>query len=183
MQGCSVACRTLFARGRRRKPERHRLGKVASDRKGPPVLKDWETFFFMLGSAGAGLIGLLFVVVTLTAGFEPSRTAYGGKFFLTPTAFHFGVVLTIGAVAIAPGLPEAATAIVIAVAALAGLAIALRSSIGIRQPPPAGVETPHWTDFWLYGLAPGRSMSALAAPASCSAWDCLWRYRHWPPSC
>ena len=56
-----------FARGRRRKPERDRLGKVANDRKGAPVLKDWETFFFMLGSAGAGLIGLLFVVVTLTA--------------------------------------------------------------------------------------------------------------------
>jgi hypothetical protein len=27
----------------------------------------WETFYFMVGSSSAGLIGLLFVVVTLSA--------------------------------------------------------------------------------------------------------------------
>jgi hypothetical protein len=119
------------------------------------VLKDWETFYFMLGSAGAGLIGLLFVVVTLTAGFDQSRTTFGAKLYLTPTAFHFAVVLTMSAVVIAPGLPDVATAIILAVVALGGLAIAVRSCLGIRRPPPPGLETPHWTDFWMYGVAPG----------------------------
>ena len=36
--------------------------------------------------AAAGLIGLLFVVVTLTAGFDHAQASRGAKLYMTPTA-------------------------------------------------------------------------------------------------
>jgi hypothetical protein len=77
------------------------------------VFEGWNDFFFMIGSAGAGLIRLLFVVVTLTSGFERSQALRGAKLYMTPTAPHFAVVLSIGAVAVAPGLAVWGMAVVI----------------------------------------------------------------------
>ena len=37
------------------------------------VLQGWDNFYYLIGSAAAGLIGLLFVVMTLTAGRDRSR--------------------------------------------------------------------------------------------------------------
>ena len=51
---------------------------------------------------------------------------------------------------------------------LAGLGIALRSCIGIRT-PAAGVDPPHWTDFWLYGAAPAAIYVGIAAVAAAIA--------------
>jgi len=127
------------------------------------VLKEWETFYLMIGSAGAGLIGLLFVVVTLTAGLERAVTFRGARLFLSPTALDFAVVLSVSAVAIAPGLPIAAMASAFAFISLVGLGFAIRSSIGIYRPPPAGIDPPDWTDFWMYGVLPAVIYVALLA--------------------
>jgi hypothetical protein len=129
------------------------------------VLHDWETFYFLMGSAGAGLIGLLFVVITLTAGFDRAATFRGARLYLTPTAVHFAIVLTISAIAIAPGLPASVVGTMFAAVAVVGLALAIRSSIGIRTPPPPGIEAPHWTDFWMYGVLPAAIYLGILAAA------------------
>jgi hypothetical protein len=141
------------------------------------VLKDWETFYFMLGSAGAGLIGLLFVVITLTAGFDRQQTFRGGRLYLSPTVVDFALILTMSAFVIAPALPIQATAALIAATAIVGLVFAVRSSIGISGSPPAGIEAPHWTDLWMYGVVPGvihagilLSAAALWAEAPLAAY-------------
>ena len=36
---------------------------------------EWETFYFMMGSAAAGLIGLLFVVVTLSGEIDATKAS------------------------------------------------------------------------------------------------------------
>ena len=85
----------------------------------------WDNFFFMIGSAAGGLIGLLFVVVTLTAGFERSQALRGSALYMTPTAMHFAAVLSISAVAVAPGLSAGVTAALFGfIATSAGLAFA-----------------------------------------------------------
>lgn len=145
-------------------------------RGGAPVLKEWETFYFMLGSAGAGLIGLLFVVVTLTAGFERAQTYRGARLFLSPTALHFALILTISAIAVSPGLPMPAIGVLFGVVGLVGLTFAVRSSIGIRQPPPAGTEGPHWTDFWMYGVAPAAIYVGIVVASAA-----LWFGAEWAP--
>jgi len=128
------------------------------------VFQGWDNFYFMVGSAGAGLIGLLFVVVTLTAGFERSQALRGAALYMTPTAIHFAVVLTISAVAVAPGLPAPATAVIAGLIALGGLAGAVRACIGIGAAPP-GPEQPHWSDFWMYGATPAVVYLGLCASA------------------
>ena len=64
----------------------------------------WDNFYYLIGSAAGGLVGLMFVVVTLTAGRDRSITLRAADLYLTPTVAHFAVVLTISAVALIPNL-------------------------------------------------------------------------------
>ena len=66
-------------------------------------LAAWETFFFLIGSSGAALTGLQFVVIALIA--ESSRRATHREIdaFTTPTIVHFGGVLLVSAIVSAPG--------------------------------------------------------------------------------
>jgi hypothetical protein len=67
-----------------------------------PILSRWETFFFMIGSSGAALTGLIFVVVTLVSEntARDGQPAFGA--FATPTIVHFCSVLLISALVCAP---------------------------------------------------------------------------------
>jgi len=40
------------------------------------MFEGWDNYFVLLGTASAGLIGLLFVVITLTSNFERSRALW-----------------------------------------------------------------------------------------------------------
>ena len=66
------------------------------------MFEHWDSFFLMIGSAAGALIGLLFIVATLTAGFEREQSQRGARLYLTPTVFHFAVVMVVGAIALAP---------------------------------------------------------------------------------
>jgi hypothetical protein len=120
----------------------------------------WEGYFTLVGTAAAGLIGLLFVVVTLTANFDRAQAQRGQSIYMTPTMLHFAVVLSTSAMTLVPGLtPFRATAL-LAVATLVGLINTLWASLGIRT-RRVSAEPPHWTDFWLYGVAPSVIYAAL----------------------
>ena len=60
------------------------------------MFEGWDNYFVLTGTAAGGLIGLLFVVVTLTAGFERSRALRGSEIYMTPNLVHFAVVLVAG---------------------------------------------------------------------------------------
>jgi hypothetical protein len=66
------------------------------------MLHSWDNFYIMAGTAGATLIGLLFVIVTLSTHLSPSRVAHGVHAFLTPTLVHFGSVLLQALVVLVP---------------------------------------------------------------------------------
>ena len=126
------------------------------------VQQGWDNYYYLVGSAAAGLIGLLFVVMTLTAGRERSGILRGATLYMTPTVVHFASVLSISALSLAPGLPVAARGIAVGIFALAGLAVAIRACVGIARPRKSA-EAPHWSDFWCYGAAPVALYLALAA--------------------
>jgi hypothetical protein len=134
----------------------------------------WDNFYFLIGSAAAGLIGLLFVVVTLTAGFERSRALRGATLYMTPTALHFALVLTMSAVAVAPQLSPATTEALLGLAALTGLAHAVRACIGISGPSIDPESPTHWSDFWTYGALPAAIYVLLLANDAALALGARW---------
>lgn len=123
----------------------------------------WSNFYYLIGSAAAGLIGLTFVVVTLTAGRELERAVSlrGAGLYLTPTVVHFVTVFAISAVTMIPGAKTIWAAGAIALIAAFGLGCALRSAFGISEPGSS-----HWSDFWLYGGVPLAIYVGLIASAA-----------------
>ena len=136
------------------------------------MFQGWDNFYFLIGSAAGSLIGLLFVVVTLTAGAERSTAMRGARIYMTPTAVHFGVVLSASAVALAPGLAISARVAIFATIAIVGLANTVRACVGLATPRP-GVEQ-HWSDIWMYGLAPAALYLGL-----CDAVFSVWSGAQW----
>ena len=120
------------------------------------MFEGWSDYFVLLGTAAAGLIGLLFVVVTLTTSIDRSRALRAGGIYMTPIAIHFGVVLSISACTLVPRLMPAQTAILIAVFAALGFAGAMRTCFGIVD-FHKNADPPHWSDFWGYGVAPAAA--------------------------
>ncbi len=134
------------------------------------MFEGWDNFFFMIGSAGAGLVGLLFVVVTLTPGGDRARAERGQRLYMTPIALAFALVLCISAVAVAPGLLRWESGVLIAALSAGGLINGVKATIDHAQPRPEVPEPPHWSDYWWYGVAPmavyvGMILAALAAAA------------------
>jgi hypothetical protein len=132
----------------------------------------WENFYLMIGSAAAGLIGLLFVVATLTGGLGADKAAMGARVYLTPTVSHFAVVLAAAAITAAPHLTPWATGGLLAVAGLWGLGYSANVArmLHARQGPTA----PHWTDFWCYGCFPGTLYLVQIAAAGALAMRVFW---------
>ncbi len=116
------------------------------------MFRGWENFFLTTGPSAGSLIGLLFVVITLTAGRDRDSTLRGAALYLTPTVFHFGMVLAVSAVAMAPGLSSTQTAWVVAATALYGVGYTL--SVAVRLWKADGRIKPHWSDIWMYGVTP-----------------------------
>src|ERR1051325_4966883 len=65
-------------------------------------LAAWETFFFLIGSSGAALTGLQFVVIALIADSRRKATTREIQAFGTPTIVHFSAVLLLAAMISAP---------------------------------------------------------------------------------
>ncbi|HLG90253.1 MAG TPA: hypothetical protein VKZ79_24040 [Alphaproteobacteria bacterium] len=122
----------------------------------------WEPFYQMTGEVAATLIGLLFIVITLTSSRPSSGVTSGMRLFTTPTLFHLVSVLVISALALAPDGDDGIRAAAMLVWALLGLIYAIGRFVGLR-----GIAEPtHWSDSWYYGVAPSVVYLALAAAAS-----------------
>lgn len=87
-----------------------------------PVLGTWLTFYAMTGASAATLTGLMFVVVTLVARDERLEGRHDGfSTFSTPTVVHFGAVLLISAVLLAPWPTFAGPLLLVGLGGLAGI--------------------------------------------------------------
>jgi hypothetical protein len=137
------------------------------------VFKAWDGYFTLLGTAAAGLIGLLFVVVTLTSGYDRDKVARGQSLYMTPTMLHFAMVMAVSAMTLVPGLTAFRATALLAVATVVGLINTLWACHGIRVMAKAE-NAPHWTDFWLYGVAPAVIYTALGAVCVGSALGADW---------
>ena len=86
------------------------------------ALSEWESFYVIVGSSGAALTGLQFVVIALIA--ESRRPSTGREIsaFGTPTVIHFCAVLLVSAIVSAPWHSLSSVALALGACGFAGLA-------------------------------------------------------------
>jgi hypothetical protein len=125
------------------------------------MFEGWQTFYQMTGGAAATLIGLMFIVATLTAGRDPSASSQGPRLFTTPTVFHFTSVLVVSGLALTPDGEAGWAKAIMAVWAVAGLAQAMRIAVALAR----ARNLTHWSDFWWYGAATAGAYVVVAVAA------------------
>ncbi len=121
------------------------------------MLQDWHDFYLMVGPSAAALVGWLFVIATLTSGFDRERAIRGSRVYSTPTVFHLGAIILLSAAALAPHLPVAALAATTIVAAVAGFFYCCYVGLELRS----GRLDGHRLDFWYYAFATGLAYVGL----------------------
>ena len=126
------------------------------------ALKEWHEFYVLVGTAGATLVALLFVAVSLGAGFLTQDRAAATRAFFSPVVIHFAAVFVIAAVALVPTHRSAFFAALIVACAGFGFAVSAFTSIQLLRN--------RWTDYLQdhlsYGLLPLAAYLALIAAAA-----------------
>ena len=97
----------------------------------------WSNFFSMTGSAGATLVGLLFIVVTLNTDLSTSRTLDIARASMTPALYSFGGVMFQSMIALVPWRSAWHGGVVFVVVGIVGLiyrvnAVRLRSALHLK---------------------------------------------------
>ncbi len=91
-----------------------------------PALSAWDSFYVIVGSSGAALIGLQFVVIALVKDLR-TRTSGGTiSAFGTPTVVHLGGALVISAIMSAPWPTLFAASVALVISGVVGLGYGAR---------------------------------------------------------
>jgi len=80
----------------------------------------WESFYVIVGSSGAALTGLQFVVIALMAETQSRSTARQIDTFATPTIVHFCAALLVSAILSAPWIGLSGVSFALGACGLAG---------------------------------------------------------------
>ena len=123
------------------------------------MFEGWHDFYLVLGPASAGLIGLLFVVVTLTSNLEREKAMRGVRVFMTPIVFHLGVLVLLSGLAL---FPKAGAGFIGAVAFAGGLVGLAYAAYICRSFLSKTVES-YEGDLWRYGVGVGALYAGLVA--------------------
>jgi len=125
------------------------------------ALKEWHDFYVLVGTAGATLLALLFVAVSLGTGFVTEERRSGTRTFVSPVVVHFTSVFFLSAVALCPWHQTEFLAVLIGVTALIGAIITTYITIQVVRTD----MTSYMEDYFAYGLLPGLGYLALLAAA------------------
>src|SRR5258708_13589117 len=98
-----------------------------------PAFAAWGNFYVIVGSSGAALTGLQFVVMALGAEARRPTSPETIGAFGTPTIVHFGVVLFVAAVLNPPWHSLAKPAVILGLCGVAGIAY---GGIATARAPP-----------------------------------------------
>lgn len=128
-----------------------------------PWLEPWESFYVIVGSSGAALTGLQFVVMALVADSPRRSTSAEIDAFGTPNVVHFCSVLLVSSVLSAPWRTLAGARVVLLAAALGGLAYA--ALVARRARRQTGYQ-PMLEDWLWYVVLPGAAYVGLGAAAA-----------------
>jgi len=123
-------------------------------------VSSWQSFYTMLGSSAAALIGLQFVVMALIGNMRRSATMATIDAFGTPTLAHLGSALLVSAIMSAPWPSLVPVAVALLGCGLGGLGYAVLVIHRVRR--QTGYEA-DWEDWLWYAVVPFSLYVALAA--------------------
>jgi hypothetical protein len=126
------------------------------------MLHGWDNFYIMTGAAGAQLIGLLFVIITLGTHLSASSVVHGVRAFLTPTLVHFGSVLLQAMIVLAPWTSPWPVGVLLGLCGLVGLAYLIDV---VRKRQKVQFVSLHLLDWIPYAAIPALANLALIAGA------------------
>ena len=126
-------------------------------------LAPWQSFYVIVGSSAAALIGIQFVVIALVANMRKlSTTADSISAFATPTVVHLGGALVVSALMSTPWPSLLGASITLAMCGLDGLGYA---TIAIHLARRQTAYKPVWEDWICHAVLPCSSYAALAVTA------------------
>lgn len=126
------------------------------------LLAGWESFYVIVGSSGAALIGLQFVVIVLIAEAHIKSSHETIAAFGTPTVVHFAAALLISAIMSAPWSMLGGVRIALSLVGLCGLAIGANA---IRRARRQTGYKPVFEDWLFHTTLPLVAYSALMIAA------------------
>lgn len=126
------------------------------------ALKEWHDFYLLLGAAGATLLGLLFVAVSLGTGFLTEQRQAATRTFMSPVVVHFTTVFFLSAIALVPSHRVDFLAALVGATALVGAAVSLWITIRVVRTD----MTNYVEDYLAYGALPGVAYLALLVAAA-----------------
>jgi hypothetical protein len=111
----------------------------------------WESFYVIVGSSGAALTGLQFVVIALVAGSQRRSTGREIDAFGTPTIVHFCAVLLMSAILSAPWQGLSRVSLALGVCGLVGVIYGV--IVVLRARRQTGYR-PVWEDWLWHAVLP-----------------------------
>jgi hypothetical protein len=125
------------------------------------TLKQWHDFYLLVGTAGATLLALLFVAVSLGAGFLTDERRAATSTFMSPVVLHFTSVFFVSAIALLPWHHGSSLAALIGVTAVIGAGLSAWITIQVVRTD----MTNYVEDYLAYGLLPCLGYLALLLAA------------------
>ncbi|HUC16334.1 MAG TPA: hypothetical protein VMA37_01440 [Acetobacteraceae bacterium] len=125
------------------------------------ALKEWHDFYVLVGTAGATLLGLLFVAVSLGVGFLTEERHAATRTFMSPVVVHFTSVFFLSAIALFPWHESGFFAAIIAATALIGVIVSTYITIQVVRTD----MTNYVEDYFAYGVLPGLAYAAMLVAA------------------
>ena len=133
-------------------------------------LHAWHEFYLLLGTAGATLLALLFVAVSLGTGYLSDKHQEGTRTFMSPVVIHFTSVFFISAVCLVPSHGPVFFAALIGATAVLGIAVSIVITVWVVRTD----LTQYLPDYFAYGLLPVGAYLALLAASIMIYFD--WAY-------
>jgi hypothetical protein len=136
--------------------------------EGTSPLGPWHDFYVVLGTASGGLIGAMFVVVSIGSGFLTKERATDVRIFLTPTMANLATILLSCVVALVPSLERISFSLLFGIGSLGGLAYATAIARHVTKR-----EIEHVDHFW-YAIVPPIGYVAITVAALLMAFGERW---------
>lgn len=95
------------------------------------ALRSWQNFYFMIGGASAGLMGLMFVALSLGTHLVNDETRASFPAFVTPSILYFVSVLLVAGVMLVPSYTPLTLGLMLFVGGAAGLGRTIRHVLQI----------------------------------------------------